>query len=110
MNILSDAELDEICSKSPIARKYNQEIDSHSAYEMLHERLEKAKLVDNEIPEKTSKPASSSKKESSSLDDILSSPVSKQIARTAANVITRSLLGALGLTGSSRGKKKSSWF
>ena len=110
MNILSDAELDEICSKSPIARKYNQEIDSHSAYEMLHERLEKAKLVDNEIPEKTSKPASSSKKESSSLDDILSSPVSKQIARTAANVITRSLLGALGLTGSLRGKKKSSWF
>jgi uncharacterized protein len=110
MNVLSEEELDTICSKSFIAKKYNQDLDSHSAYEMLHERLNKAKLEEEETEKAAPKTSPSSKKESSTLDEILSSPVSKQIARTAANVITRSLLGALGLTGSARGKKKSSWF
>ncbi|MDZ4666386.1 MAG: helicase HerA-like domain-containing protein [bacterium] len=110
MNVLNDEELDTICKKSFIAQKYNQDLDSHSAYEMLHERLEKAKISEQTAIETPSKAAPSNKKESSTLEEILSSPVSKQIARTAANVITRSLLGALGLTGSTRAKKKSSWF
>jgi hypothetical protein len=45
----------------------------------------------------------------STWDEILSSPVTKQVARTATQVLTRTLLGALGVSSSSR-KKKSSWF
>ena len=37
-------------------------------------------------------------------------PVVKQVGRTAASVITRGLLGALGLGGRSTRKKKSGWF
>jgi DNA helicase HerA-like ATPase len=112
MNVLTEEELEEICSNSSIAKKYNQDLDSHSAYEMLHQRLEKAKMPEpnaNEA-ETENEVKKSTRQEKSTLDEILSSPVTKQVARTAANVITRSLLGALGLSGTSRAKKKSSWF
>jgi DNA helicase HerA-like ATPase len=112
MNVLTEEELEEICSNSAIAKKYNQDLDSHSAYEMLHQRLEKAKMPEpnaNEA-ETENEVKKSTRQEKSTLDEILSSPVTKQVARTAANVITRSLLGALGLSGTSRAKKKSSWF
>ena len=112
MNVLTEEELEEICSNSSIAKKYNQDLDSHSAYEMLHQRLEKAKMPEpnaNEA-ETENEVKKSTRQEKSTLDEILSSPVTKQVARTAANVITRSLLGALGLSGNSRTKKKSSWF
>ena len=112
MNVLTEEELEEICSNSSIAKKYNQDLDSHSAYEMLHQRLEKAKMPEpnaNEA-ETENEVKKSTRQEKSTLDEILSSPVTKQVARTAANVITRSLLGALGLSGTSRTKKKSSWF
>ena len=46
MDILTDAEIDTIVSKSKIAAKYNQVIDSQSAYEILTEKL-------NEAAEKT---------------------------------------------------------
>ena len=42
--------------------------------------------------------------------DWTDSPMVKQAGRTAASIITRSLLGVLGLGGSTRSRKKSSWF
>ncbi len=112
MNILTDDEIDGICAKSAIARKYNQDLDSHSAYEILNQKLHEAAqaTAETEAAEEAEKPASRSKNEKSTLEEIMSSPVTKQVARTAANVITRSLLGALGIGGTSGRKKKSSWF
>jgi DNA helicase HerA-like ATPase len=112
MNILTDDEIDGICAKSAIARKYNQDLDSHSAYEILNQKLHEAAqaTAETEAAEEAEKPASRSKNEKSTLEEIMSSPVTKQVARTAANVITRSLLGALGIGGSTSRKKKSSWF
>ncbi len=112
MNILSEEEIDGICAKSAIARKYNQDLDSHSAYEILNQKLHAAAQANEaaEASESEEKPSSRSKNEKSTLEEILSSPVTKQVARTAANVITRSLLGALGIGGSTGRKKKSSWF
>ena len=37
-------------------------------------------------------------------------PTVKQVGRTAASIITRSLLGALGLGGRTTRKKKTGWF
>ena len=51
----------------------------------------------------------SAKPEKSTMEKVLESSVTRQIGRTAANLITRSLLGALGLGGRSR-TRKSSWF
>src|SRR5688572_2329780 len=107
MDILSEVEIDNIVSQSKLVSKYNQVVDQQSAYELLTEKLEEAAEKNAEAGEPTAtRKRTSTKKEESILD----SPVVKHMGRTAANVITRSLLGALGLGGSSSRRKKSSWF
>jgi len=45
------------------------------------------------------------------MQEILGSSAARQVGRTAATLITRSLLGALGIsTTKRRTSKKSSWF
>ena len=102
MDILTDSEIDTIVSKSKIAAKYNQVIDSQSAYEMLTEKLKEAAEKTEEVKkqEQQDKETKTSKKEKGFFDD----PVVKSMTRTAGNTIVRSLLGALGLGGRSRRK------
>jgi len=95
MDILLDTEIDQLVANSKLAAKYAKEIDSDSAYEMLTRKLEQAAA---EAPPEAEKPAGRTAKDPSFFDN----PVVKQVGRTAASVITRSLLGALGLTGRSR--------
>jgi uncharacterized protein len=108
MDILTDDEIDALVSKSRIAAKYNQNIDSESAYEILNAKLEQAAAKMEEQAEEQ-REVKVNRNEKSTLEQILSSPVTKQVGRTAAQIITRSLLGALGLGGKST-KKSSSWF
>src|ERR1043165_3026563 len=42
MDILSDVEIDAVVAKSKLVGKYNQTIDSQSAYEILTQKLEEA--------------------------------------------------------------------
>ncbi len=94
MDILTDAEIDTIVSRSSLAGKYNAIVDSKSAYEILTEKLEEA--ADQKETETTKKTA----KEKSVLDN----PIVRSMTRTAGNTIVRSLLGVLGLGGRSRRK------
>lgn len=99
MDILTDAEIDALVAKSKIAAKYNQVIDSQSAYEILSSKLDDAAKKSEEAKQEQQKTQGrSSKKE----ETIFDNPVMKQVGRTAASVITRSLLGVLGLGGRSR--------
>jgi len=105
MDVLSDLEIDALVGKSKLAGKYNRTVDNESAYEILNEKLEEAarktqEEQENKEQEKTNKTKA---KEKSFFD----SAAVKQVERTAASVITRSLLGALGLGGSRR--RKSLW-
>lgn len=100
MDILSDSEVHSIVAQSRLAAKYNQRVDSKSAYEILHAKLEEAaekSALSGDVQ------ARSARKEESIFDN----PMVRSAGRTAANMITRSLLGALGLGGRSR--KKSFW-
>ncbi len=106
MDVLTDAEINAIVAQSKIAGRYNQEINSESAYELLNAKLSEAR-ENNTVSQGTS--ASSGKGEKSMLETILDNPVARQVGRTAASIITRSLLGVLGLGGTTR-KSKSSWF
>jgi len=104
MDILTDAEIDGLISKSKIAAKYNKIVDSESAYEILNEKLnEAAKKEDQQKQQKAEEKAerTTTKKEKSILDD----PIVKSMTRTAGNTIVRSLLGVLGLGGRSRRSK-----
>jgi uncharacterized protein len=97
MDILSESELQQLEQKSALVKKYNRTMDSESAYEILTAKL---KAASEQEPKPAEKPAKKPAKEESILDHTLV----KQATRTATNIITRSLLGALGLTGRSRKK------
>jgi len=106
MDILTPAEIDAIVAKSKLVSKYNQVIDSNSAYEMLTQKLQDAANKSQADPAKT-KPGG--KPQPSTIEKILNSGAAHQVERTAASMITRGLLGALGLGGRSS-SKKSGWF
>lgn len=101
MDILTDAEVAQVMSQSRLAAKYNAVIDSESAYEMLNEKLETATKASADNG--GGKPAGrqvSDKKEESWIDN----PMVRQAGRTAASILTRSLLGVLGLSSTRRRK------
>ncbi len=104
MDILADAEIDGIVSKSKIAGKYNEVIDSKSAYEILTEKLEDAAKKEEEKNQQESE-EKTEKKTRAKEKGILDNPVVKSMTRTAGNTIIRSLLGVLGLGGRSRRRK-----
>ncbi len=105
MDILTDSELDAIVAKSKLVSKYNKIVDSESAYEILNSKLEEAAAKTK--AEADDKPAAKASGRPKKEESFLDNPMVKQVGRTAAGIITRSLLGALGLGGRSR---KKSWF
>jgi uncharacterized protein len=98
MDILTNDEIHALVSKSSIAKKYNVNIDSESAYEILTGKLSAAAGKDQAETESAAKPAGRAKKEESWMDN----PLVRSAGRTAATMITRSLLGVLGLGGRRR--------
>lgn len=109
MDVLTDGEIQSIVDSSKIAAKYNKVVDSESAYELLNAKLSEAaeKEIDRTEEKKIVKEATrATKKEESFFDN----PIVKSAGRTAANIITRSVLGALGLGGRTRRTRTKSWF
>ena len=98
MDILTEAEIDNIVSHSKLVAKYNQAIDSESAYEILTGKLQQATQQaeqQKQVQQQQKTTGRTAKKDDSFFDN----PAVKQMERTAASVLTRSLLGVLGLGG-----------
>jgi len=116
MDILSEAEIDQLISGSQLINKYNETIDRESAYELLNEKLNVAakrnaietihfpKQTDKSIPRKTktARRTTRTKPTKGIFEEVLSSPLSKQIGRTLTREFTRGILGVLGLGGTKR--------
>lgn len=98
MDILTESEIDKLVSSSKIAGKYNQVIDSQSAYEILTEKLKDAASKEEETKQQQDEKKAPAKQEKGFFDN----PVVKSMTRTAGNTIVRSLLGVLGLGGRRR--------
>jgi predicted flap endonuclease-1-like 5' DNA nuclease len=110
MDVLRDDEIASLVSKSRLVKKYQDTDDAESAYEILSAKMEEAAAKSDE---KAEEKKSTKREEKSAIEQVLDNSVTRQIGRTAASVITRSLLGALGLGGRSstkRRKNTSSWF
>ena len=103
MGALTDSEINALVSNSKLVAKYNQVINTESAYEILMAKLEEAAA---NSPVDTKKIA---KEEESTLGKVAGSSVVKSMMRTAGNTIVRSLLGYLVLGGRSR-KSTKRWF
>jgi len=108
MDVLTDAEIDTLTSKSKLVAKYNQVIDSESAYEILTAKLQDAANKNQD----QGGGGKGQKEPESTFEKVANNSIVKSMVRTAGNTIVRSLLGALGLGGrSSSSKSKSkSWF
>lgn len=110
MDVLTSGEIDEIMASSKIAAKYNEVIDRESALEILNKKIEEHKAEqEKEAEEKEEAKPKSTKEEKSTVEKVLTSTTAKQVGRTVARELTRGLLGVLGV-GSTRRKKKTSWF
>jgi DNA helicase HerA-like ATPase len=99
MDVLTDAEIDGLVAKSKLVPKYKEAENSTSAYEILEAKL--AEAAEKEAEVEAEKPKKGAAKEESFFDN----PVVKSVGRTAAVMITRSLLGALGLGGRTSKRK-----
>lgn len=107
MDILSEEEIDALATDSRLRKKYEQTLDEESAYEILSAKIERAekeaeRLKQQKEAEKAYKPSRTStttarrgRPQKSTLEKVLSSSTSRQVARTATNTIVRTLLGAL---------------
>lgn len=90
MDVLTDKELKETLGKSSLIKKYNDEIDRESAYEILNEKIEKAQEEAEKEKEKEQK--TTARKRSSSRRSTRMNPVVKVL--TSATFI-RGVLGVL---------------
>lgn len=98
MDILTDAEIDQVVSQSRLTTKYNKVIDSESAYEILTKRMEKLKQAE-EVKEEVKKPTTTrttTKKEPNIIESVSKNTMVRQIGRTFMREITRGLLGKFG--------------
>jgi len=100
MDILTEGEIDNIVSHSKLVTKYNQVTDSESAYEILNDKLQQASQQTEQ--QKQIQQQKTTGRPTKKDDSFFDSPVVKQAERTAAAVLTRSLLGVLGLGGRRR--------
>ncbi|MEO8712598.1 MAG: helicase HerA-like domain-containing protein, partial [Parafilimonas sp.] len=93
-----------VINKSKLAAKYNQPVDSESAYEILTAKLQEAanrtqQIQQQQAQQKQADEMQKTQPKAQKETSIFDSSAMKQVERTAASVITRSLLGALGLGG-----------
>jgi DNA helicase HerA-like ATPase len=138
MDILSETEVSDLLGRSKLRVRYEKTIDSESAYEILNAKLAVAAGADGSGPSAgagngsangngaadrdnggdsgtksadrgSTAPRRPARPEKSALEKILDSGAARQVERTAASIITRTLLGALGF-GSSRSKSRSKGF
>jgi uncharacterized protein len=108
MDVLTPTEIDHILQRSDLVRKYNQEIDRESAYEILNGKIQEVQEAQAAQAAEKEADRPRGREEKTVVEKVLDNPMARQIGRTVARELTRGLLGVLGLGGSSR--KKKGWF
>lgn len=97
MDILNDAEVEALTSKSELVAKYNETINKDSAYEMLTSRMEQA--VQNSTNPKNSRTV---REEPGMFESVLKS----RAGRTFTNMIVREATNAfMGMIGLKKGRR-----
>ncbi len=109
MDILSAPEINTLVSKSALVKKYQQDIDRESACEILSAKLTAAKEQQAVIVKEGKVKTTAAPEDKNILEQLGQNAIVKSMLRTAGNQIVRSLLGGLGLSGSTR-RKKGGWF
>ena len=101
MDILTPTEIEDITSRSTLVKKYNEEIDRQSAFEILSAKIEAVAAQDEKTAERPAR------EEKSTFEKVVNNSVVKSFMRTTGNLVIRSLLGTLGISGRRRKSTKS---
>jgi len=106
MNILNESEIDSIIAHSSLLKKYNEEIDRESAYELLNNKYKAKETESDDEIEAQVTPVKSVRKEKSTLEEAINSPIAREVGRTLAREITRGILGVLGIGSTQRRRRR----
>ena len=106
MGVISEEETSEILEGSELVSKYNKSIDRESAFEMLSDKIQsKVSEDDNSSASVEGKKGNSVKREKTTFEKVIESPLAKQIGKSIIQEISRGLLGVLGVK-STRSKRR----
>ncbi len=97
MDVLSDAEVSDLTSRSALVAKYEQTVNKESAYEMLANRMEQA--TQNASTTQKSRPV---KEEPGMFESVMKSRAGRTFTTTLAREGAKFVLGMLGLGGRKR--------
>lgn len=99
MDILSESEISDLVNQSKLVAKYDKEIDTESAQELLTKKIEKIKAQQaEELEEKAEEKIkrTTTKKETSFIESASKNTFVRQLGRTVLRELTRGLLGKWG--------------
>ncbi len=103
MGPVAESEYQKLLDTSDIYRKYKDTVDPQSAFEILNTRIKEREEEQEEIEKKEEKPRSTSaRKEKSTFEEVISSPVAKQVGRE----LVRGVFGVLFGTTTRRSTRK----
>jgi uncharacterized protein len=95
MGPLSADEYQNLLNQSDLFRKYKDTVDPESAFELLTERMKMDQKEQEEIKEeKAAAKGSSRKKERSTFEEVMTSPVAKQVGKEIVRGVFGMLFGA----------------
>ena len=94
MGPLSADEYQSQLKGSDIYKKYQESVDPQSAFEMLNERMKKQEEVKEEAKEEKQSRTSSGRKEKSTFEEVMASPVAKQVGRELVRGVFGMLFGS----------------
>lgn len=107
MDILTPQEIDSLVNDSELVKKYNQNIDTESAYEILKEKIEESQTSEHqEKLEKDTTTMTESRGEKSPLEKLSKNTMVRQLGRTVVRELARGLLGALGVSTTARRRRR----
>ncbi len=112
MGTLTAEELDRLLKQSEIRTFYNESIDRESAYEILNQKVEAFSAQEHQetLKKQTNRKGGGyhEKDDPSLFDELSKNTMVRQMGRTVMRELTRSLLGAMGVSTATRRRKRSS--
>lgn len=96
MDVLTSEEIDDLVNSSDLVKKYKNEVDKESAYEILAKRMEQAVEVEKEVAQEKST-ARQPKEEPGMFEQVMKSRAGRTFTTTLAREGAKFVLGMFGL-------------
>lgn len=94
MGPLTEEEYKQQLESSDLNKKYRETIDPHSAFEILNERITEAAVLEEKQEQSQSTPIRSVKREKSTFEEVMASPIAKQVGKEIVRGVFGMLFGS----------------